>query len=87
MGLAKALSAYAKTNPNFTFRAGLVEGRVIDLSEITALAILPGKEELLAKILYLAASPARRLATTMQAVARNMASVLEQAVKEGKLQG
>lgn len=84
VGLAKALSAYAKANPNFTFRAGLVEGRVISLAEIASLAILPSKEELLAKVLYLLASPARSLAITLQAVTRNMVSVLDQAVKEGK---
>ncbi len=86
VGLAKALSAYAKANPNFTFRAGMVEGRAISLSEIAALAVLPGKEELLAKLLYLLAAPARGLATTLQAVARNMVSVMDQAVKEGKFQ-
>jgi large subunit ribosomal protein L10 len=84
VALAKALTAYAKANPNFTFRSGVVEGRVISLAEIGELAVLPGKEELLAKVLYLLASPARSLATTMQAVARNMASVIDQAVKEGK---
>ncbi|MBI2817522.1 MAG: 50S ribosomal protein L10 [Acidobacteria bacterium] len=84
VALAKALSGYAKANPNFTFRAGLVEGRAISISEIAALATMPGREELLAKVLYLLASPARGIATTLQAVTRNMASVLDQAVKEGK---
>ena len=84
VGLAKALSAYAKANPNFTFRAGLVEGRAVSLGEIAELALLPGKEALLAKVLYLLASPARGVAATMQAVIRNIASVVDQAVKEGK---
>jgi large subunit ribosomal protein L10 len=84
VALAKALSAYAKANPNFTFRAGMVEGRVISISEIAEIATLPGKEELLAKVMYLLASPARTIATTLQAVTRNMANVLDQAVKEGK---
>jgi len=84
VGLAKALSAYAKANPNFTFRAGLVEGRAVSLSEIAELALLPGKEALLAKVLGLIASPARSVAVTMQAVIRNVASVIDQAVKEGK---
>ena len=84
VALAKALTAYAKANPNFTFRAGFVEGRVISLAEIAELAVLPGKEELLSKVLYLLGSPARSIATTIQAVVRNMASVIDQAVKEGK---
>ena len=86
VALAKALSAYAKANPNFTFRAGMVEGRVIALSEIAYIAVLPSREELIAKVLYLIASPARGLATTLQGVTRNLASVLDQAVKEGKFQ-
>ena len=36
VALAKALTAYAKANPTFTFKAGMVEGRVIDVSGITA---------------------------------------------------
>lgn len=82
--LAKVLSAYAKGNPNFTFRAGWVEGRVISLAEITQLALLPSKEELLAKVLYLLSSPARGVAGAIQAVIRSMAAVLDQAVKENK---
>lgn len=84
VGLAKALTAYAKVNPHFTFRSGFVEGRVISLAEIAELAVLPGKEALLSKVLYLIGSPARSIAVTMQAVVRNMASVLDQAVKENK---
>lgn len=86
VALAKALSTYAKANPNFTFRAGIVEGRVISISEIAEIATLPGKEELLAKVMYVLTSPARTIATTLQAVTRNMANVLDQAVKEGKFQ-
>src|SRR5258708_2617611 len=82
--LAKALTAYAKANPNFTFRAGMVEGRAISLKEFGELALLPGKEELLSKVLYLLGSPARSVAVAMQMVIRNIASVVDQAVKEGK---
>jgi large subunit ribosomal protein L10 len=31
VSLAKALTAYAKANPLFVFKAGMVEGRVINL--------------------------------------------------------
>src|SRR6201982_1141185 len=37
VALAKALSKYAKDNPEFTFKAGVVEGRVISINEIKAL--------------------------------------------------
>ena len=43
VALAKALTAYAKANPTFTFRAGMVEGRVVDVTGIQALANLPSE--------------------------------------------
>lgn len=84
VALAKVLSTYAKANPDFKFRAGIVEGRVISLAEFAELALLPGKEELLSKVLYLLGSPARGIAVAMQSVIRGIASVLDQAVKENK---
>ena len=73
--LAKVLSNYAKENPNFTFRTGLVEGRVVSLAEIAELALLPGKEELLAKVMYMVSSPTRGIAIAIQSVIRGMASL------------
>lgn len=84
VGLAKALTAYAKLNPTFTFKAGLVEGRVIDVKTITELAAMPSKDELFAKLLFLINAPAQRLATAMNAVGRNLAVVVDQGCKENK---
>jgi len=84
VALAKALTAYAKANPAFTFKAGIVEGRVIDVKSINDLATMPSKEEILAKLLYLINAPAQRLVTAINAVGRNVAVVVDQGVKEGK---
>lgn len=84
VALAKALSEYAKANPAITFKAGLVEGRAIDLKEIEALASMPPKEEIYAKLLYLINAPAQRLVTALQGVARNLAVVIDQGVRENK---
>jgi large subunit ribosomal protein L10 len=84
VALAKALTTYAKTNPSFTFKAGMVEGRVIDIQAITELANLPSKDELFSKLLYLINAPAQRLASTIAAVGRNLAVVVDQGVKENK---
>jgi large subunit ribosomal protein L10 len=84
VALAKALSTYAKTNPAFTFKAGFVEGRVIEMKDIEALATMPSKEEIYAKLLYLINAPAQRLATVVNAVGRNLAVVIDQGVKENK---
>jgi len=84
VSLAKALTAYAKTNPLFVFKAGVVEGRVINLADITAIAAMPSKEELIAKLLFLINSPAQRLAVALNGVARNLAVVMKQAVEQKK---
>jgi large subunit ribosomal protein L10 len=86
VALAKVLTAYAKTNPAFTFKAGIVEGRVIDVKAINELATMPSKEELFAKLLYVINAPAQQLVTVMNAVGRNLAVVVDQGVKENKFQ-
>jgi large subunit ribosomal protein L10 len=84
VALAKALSKYAKDNPEFTFKAGVVEGRVVSINEIKALATMPSKEELYAKLLFLINAPAQRLVTVMNAVGRNLAVVVDQGVQQKK---
>jgi len=84
VALAKALTAYAKANPTFTFKAGVVEGRAIDVKSIGDLANMPSKEEIFAKLLYLINAPAQRLATAIGAVGRSLAVAIDQGVKENK---
>lgn len=84
VALAKALSKYAKDNPDLTFKAGVVEGRVVSIKEIESLATMPSKEEIYAKLLFLVNAPAQRLVTAMSAVGRNLAVVVSQGVKEQK---
>jgi large subunit ribosomal protein L10 len=84
VALAKALTTYAKANPLFVFKAGLVEGRVINLADIANIAAMPSKEELVAKLLFLINSPAQRLVVVINGVARNLAVVLKQAVEQKK---
>lgn len=86
VALAKALTKYAKDNPSFTFKAGMVEGRVIDIKSIQDLASMPSKEEIFSKLLYLINAPAQRLVTAMNGVGRNLAVVVDQGVKENKFQ-
>jgi large subunit ribosomal protein L10 len=84
VALAKVLTAYAKTNPSFTFKAGFVEGRAIDIKNVQALASMPSKEELIAKVMWLINSGAQRMAVALNGVGRNLAVVIDQAAKEGK---
>ena len=84
VALAKVLTAYAKANPVFVFKAGMVEGRVVNMADLSAIASLPSKEELIAKLLFLLQAPAQRIAVATNGVARNLAVALGQAVEQKK---
>ena len=87
VALAKALSTWVKDNAEFTFKPGIIDGKVIDVREIGELATMPGKEELFSKLLFLINSPAQRLATVINATGRDLAVVINQGVEKGKFAG
>src|SRR5208282_783733 len=87
VALAKAISSYAKDHPILVFKAGVVEGRVVSMADLTSIASLPSREALLAKVLYLINAAAQRTASSIAGVARNLAGVIQQAVKENKFRG
>jgi large subunit ribosomal protein L10 len=77
--LSKAISKFVKDNPEvFSFKAGVVEGRVVALRDVEAIATLPSKEELIAKVLFLINAQAQRIVTVISAVPRNLAIVVKQ---------
>src|SRR5262245_7380268 len=82
VGLAKVLSNFAKDNAQLTFKAGIVEGRVIKIKDIDALAKMPSKEELISKLMFVINSQAQRLATALNGVPRNLAVVLSEIAKQ-----
>src|SRR5215471_10601059 len=87
VALAKALSKYVEENPEFSFKAGVLEGKLISIKEIKALAIMPSKEEIYSKLLFLINAPAQRLVTVMNAVGRDLAVVINQSVEKQKFKG
>jgi large subunit ribosomal protein L10 len=84
VALAKALTKVAKDVPAFQFKAGLVEGRVISIAEIQQLANLPSKEELISKVMFLLNAPAQRIAMALNALPRNLAVTVSEAIKANK---
>lgn len=84
VALAKAMQKYAKDNPGLVIRAGVAEGTRLSAADVDALAALPGREEIFAKLLFLIQAPAQRLVTALNAVGRNTAVVLDQAVQAKK---
>jgi large subunit ribosomal protein L10 len=79
VGLSKAIAKFTKANPEiFKFKVGIVEGKVVALRDVEAIASLPSKEELLGKVLFLLNAQAQRLATVLSAMPRNLAVVVKQ---------
>jgi large subunit ribosomal protein L10 len=79
VNLSKAISKFTKANPDvFKFKVGVVEGRVVALGDVEAIASLPSKEELVSKIMFLINCQAQRLVTVLSAVPRNLAIVVRQ---------
>jgi large subunit ribosomal protein L10 len=84
VALAKALTKVAKDVPAFQFKSGVVEGRVISIADIQQLANMPSKEELISKIMFLLNAPAQRIAMALNALPRNLAVTVSEAVKANK---
>jgi large subunit ribosomal protein L10 len=78
VGLAKALTDFAKDVPAIKLKAGLVEGRAVPAEQIKEIAALPGREELIAKLLFLLQSPITRFARVLAAVPQQFVAVLDQ---------
>jgi len=87
VALTKAISTWVTENAEFTFKLGIVDGKVISIDEIKQLATMPGKEELFSKLLFLINAPAQRLATVIAATGRDLAVVVNQAVEQNKFTG
>jgi large subunit ribosomal protein L10 len=87
VALTKAISTWVAENAEFTFKLGIVDGKVINIDEIKQLATMPGKEELFSKLLFLINAPAQRLATVLAATGRDLAVVINQAVEQNKFTG
>ena len=84
VALAKALTKVAKDVPAFQFRAGSRRRPRNSIAEIQQLANLPSKEELISKIMFLLNAPAQRIAVALNALSRNLAVVVSEAVKANK---
>ena len=85
VALAKAIAKYVTDNgEQFSIKGGVIEGKKAGPKELAALATMPSKEQLYAKLLFLISAPAQRLVTVMNAAGRDLAVVIDQGVKEKK---
>ncbi len=81
VGLAKLLVEIAKGNPNVEFKAALVEGKVVPVTEIQKLASMPSREVMLSKLVFLLKAPLQRFANVLKAPIRDLVLVLNQVKK------
>ena len=77
--LSKTVSKFVKDNADiYTFKAGIVEGKVVDIKQVEAIASLPSKEVLISKLMFVINAQAQRIVTVINAVPRNLAIVVKQ---------
>ena len=83
--LSKAISKFMKDNADiYTFKTGVVDGKLVDLTQLTTIANLPSKEELISKLLWVLNAQAQRIVTVINAVPRDLAVVIKQIGEAGR---
>lgn len=79
---AKVLNDFAKTNDKFVIKAGAMPNQVMDATGVKALASMPSREELLAKLLGTMQAPVAKFVRTLNEVptsfVRGLAAVRDQ---------
>lgn len=73
---AKVLTEFAKSNSKFELKVGALGGKVLSLDDIQSLASLPGREELLAKMLGSMNAPLTNFVGTLAAIPRSLVTVM-----------
>ena len=73
VAMAKAINSFLKDNPAATFKAGVMDGKMIDAKQLQVLADLPSRDVLIAKLLYLMTYPISGLAVALEGIRKQKA--------------
>jgi large subunit ribosomal protein L10 len=86
--VAKALRDFSRANPLLVIKGGLADGSLLSSSDLAALADLPPREVLLARLAGALAAPMQQMAGLLQALPRNLAygmqALIDQRVSDGE---
>ena len=80
---AKALVEFAKANQAFELKAAMLDGKLLQVADVKALAELPSREVLLGRLLGTLNAPTSNFVGVLAAVPRSMVQVLS-AIKDQK---
>ncbi len=83
VGVAKALSDFAKENDALVIKGGMLDDAVLSPDDVNALAKIPPREELLARLAGGLAAPMQKFASLLQAIPRDFAYALNALIAEG----
>jgi large subunit ribosomal protein L10 len=87
VNVAKALRDFARTNPNLVVKGGVLGSRILSAKDAGALAEVPPREVLLARLAGGLAAPLQQFAGLLQALPRNFAYGLQALVDKGGAPG
>jgi large subunit ribosomal protein L10 len=85
--VAKALRDFARTNPLLVIKGALADGSLLSPGDLAALADLPPREVLLARLAGALAAPMQQMAGLLQALPRNMAYGISALIEQREASG
>jgi len=85
--VAKALRDFSRTNPLLVIKGGLADGSLLSAADLAALADLPPREVLLARLAGALAAPMQQMAGLLQALPRDMAYGISALIEQREAAG
>ncbi len=85
--VAKALRDFSRTNPLLVIKGGLADGSLLSAADLAALADLPPREVLLARLAGALAAPMQQMAGLLEALPRNMAYGISALIEQREAAG